>query len=85
MKKTGDQSGQPGKKLGAFVVGAALVATSVLTPIPAAFAAPPPGQDFNVTQGDLEYIIKQVEIAEDASENATAIANLASSFPPARG
>ena len=68
MNKIGGKSGHPGKKLGAFAVGAALIATGALAPIPAAFAAPPPGQDFNVTQGDLEYIIKQVEIAEAHAE-----------------
>ncbi|MBB5748402.1 peroxidase family protein [Micrococcus sp. TA1] len=51
-----------------MAVGAALLATSVLVPMPAASAAPPPGQDFNITQGDLEYIIKQVEIAEAHAE-----------------
>ncbi|WP_298045342.1 peroxidase family protein [uncultured Citricoccus sp.] len=68
MKNTGATSGRPGKKLGTMAVGAALLATSVLVPMPAASAAPPPGQDFNITQGDLEYIIKQVEIAEAHAE-----------------
>ncbi|GAA3323995.1 hypothetical protein GCM10017711_14030 [Paeniglutamicibacter sulfureus] len=45
-----------------------MVAGGAFAPIPAAFAAPPPGQDFNVTQGDLEYIIKQVEISEAHAE-----------------
>ena len=64
MNKNGQKSGHPGKKWGALAVGVAFIAGGALAPIPAAMAMPPPGQDFNVTQGDLEFIIKQVEISE---------------------
>lgn len=38
-------------------------------------AAPPPGQDFNVSQGDLEFIIKQIEISEAHAEDTLTDAN----------
>ncbi len=58
-----------GKKLGAIAIAIAMVATGVLMSAPAAIAAPPPGQDFNVSQGDLEFIIKQIEISEAHAED----------------
>ncbi|MEE1619985.1 peroxidase family protein [Zafaria sp. J156] len=54
-----------------FAAATALIATGALAPLAAATAAPPPGQDFNVTQGDLEFIIKQIDIAEDHAKQWT--------------
>ncbi|MHA7274469.1 peroxidase family protein [Arthrobacter sp. TMT4-20] len=43
-------------------------------------AAPPPGQDFNVTTGDLEFILKQIAISEAHAEDVV-VDNLPDSSP----
>ncbi|MGJ9401671.1 peroxidase family protein [Arthrobacter sp. KK5.5] len=68
MKNLGKGPGKPGQKAGVLAVATALVAAGILAPAQGAIAAPPPGQDFNVTQGDLEFIIKQIDISEDHAE-----------------
>ncbi|AUI52063.1 Animal haem peroxidase [Arthrobacter crystallopoietes] len=55
-------------KLAALATGSAVVLSGVMVPGQAA-AAPPPGQDFNVTTGDLEFIIKQIDISEAHAED----------------
>jgi putative cell wall-binding protein/Ca2+-binding RTX toxin-like protein len=52
-----------------------MVITGAFTNVPAGLAAPPPGQDFNVSQGDLEFIIKQIEISEAHAEDSLTNAN----------
>ena len=52
-----------------------MVVTGTLSNVPAAFAAPPAGQDFNVSQGDLEFIIKQIEISEAHAEDSLTDSN----------
>lgn len=69
MQKRPGLTGSPSRKLVAIVGAAALVVTGALMGAPAALAAPPPGQDFNVSQGDLEFIIKQIEISEAHAED----------------
>ncbi|MFB0835264.1 peroxidase family protein [Arthrobacter halodurans] len=59
-----------GRKLGAVATGLAVVIAGTLVPAGGALAAPPPGQDFNVTQTDLEFLIKQIDIAEAHAERA---------------
>ena len=68
LKNLGKGPGKPGQKAGVLAVATALVAAGILAPAQGAIAAPPPGQDFNVTQGDLEFIIKQIDISEDHAE-----------------
>jgi putative cell wall-binding protein/Ca2+-binding RTX toxin-like protein len=69
------KTGLPGKKLGSIAAAAAMVITGTFTNVPAGLAAPPPGQDFNVSQGDFEFMIKQIEIAEAHAEDSLANAN----------
>ncbi|MHA6967445.1 peroxidase family protein [Glutamicibacter bergerei] len=64
--------GSPGAKVGSIVVAATMVFSGAMIGVPAAVAAPPPGQDFNVSQGDLEFIIKQIEISEAHAEDSVA-------------
>ncbi|WP_181147967.1 peroxidase family protein [Arthrobacter sp. MYb213] len=61
--------GSPGAKVGSVLVAATMVFSGAMIGVPAAVAAPPPGQDFNVSQGDLEFIIKQIEISEAHAED----------------
>lgn len=75
MRSKRSTTGSPGRKLGSFAAAAAMVVTGALVYVPAATAAPPPGQDFNVSQGDLEFIIKQIEISEAHAEDTLADAN----------
>lgn len=64
-----------GKKAGAMFAAATLAITGAMLVAPASVAAPPPGQDFNVSQGDLEFIIKQIEISEAHAEDSLADSN----------
>lgn len=61
-----------GAKIGTIGVAVTLAASGAMIGVPAAVAAPPPGQDFNVSQGDLEFIIKQIEISEAHAEDTLA-------------
>ena len=58
-----------GKQITALASASAVVLSGILLPFSPASAAPPPGQDFNVSQGDLEFIIKQIEISEAHAED----------------
>ncbi|MFT4469175.1 peroxidase family protein [Arthrobacter sulfonylureivorans] len=63
----------PGRRtslsLAALATGSAVILSGVMLPGGVAAAAPPPGQDFNVSQGDLEFIIKQIDISEAHAED----------------
>ncbi len=60
---------QAGRKLTAVASAGAMAVTGLLIPGGPATAAPPPGQDFNVTVGDLEFILKQIDISEAHAED----------------
>src|SRR4051794_29072410 len=50
----------------------AAVGASVVRPNRAQAAVSPPGQGFNVTPGDLHFILKQIQIAEHHAATQTA-------------
>ena len=56
-------------RLGALVSASAVMLSGVFVATGPAGAAPPPGQDFNVTTGDLEFILKQIQISEAHAED----------------
>ncbi|GAB3248661.1 peroxidase family protein [Arthrobacter pigmenti] len=58
-----------GRKLTALASASAMAVTGLLIPGGVATAAPPPGQDFNVTVGDLQHILKQIDISEAHAED----------------
>ncbi|WP_299167676.1 peroxidase family protein [uncultured Arthrobacter sp.] len=61
------------EKLTALAVGSAVVLSGIVLPGQVALAAPPPGQDFNVTTGDLEFILKQIKISEAHAEDVVTV------------
>lgn len=58
-----------GTRLAALATGSAVLFSGVVLPGQPGLAAPPPGQDFNVTTGDLEFIMKQIDISEAHAED----------------
>lgn len=60
-------------KLTALAAGSAVILSGIVLPGQVAGAVPPPGQDFHITTGDLEFILKQIAISEAHAEDVVTV------------